>query len=55
VDEGDYLEVGYGWSFEEPGIDFSAALIHSSDLPVGGLGNTADYILTFGIKKTFAP
>ena len=54
-DDGDYLEVGYAWSFEEPGIDFSAALIHSSVLPVGGLGNDADYILTFGIKKNFAP
>jgi uncharacterized protein (TIGR02001 family) len=54
-DDGDYLEVGYAWSFEEPGIDFSAALIHSSTLPVGGLGNDADYILTFGIKKNFAP
>lgn len=53
--DGDYLEVGYGWSFEEPGIDFSAALIHSSTLPVGGVGNDADYILTFGIKKNFTP
>jgi len=55
TDDGDYLEVGYAWSFEEQGIDLSAALVHSSDLPVAGLGNTADYILTFGIKKTFAP
>ena len=55
TDDGDYIEVGYVWSFEDPGIDFSAALIHSSDLPVAGLGNPADYILTFGIKKTFAP
>jgi hypothetical protein len=52
-DDGDYLEVGYAWSFEEPGIDFSAALIHSSSLRVAG--NDADYILTFGIKKNFAP
>jgi uncharacterized protein (TIGR02001 family) len=54
-DSGNYLEIGYTWSFEDQGIDFTAALLHSSDLPVAGLGNPADYFLTFGIKKTFAP
>jgi len=54
-DDGDYLEIGYAWSFEDQGIDLSAALVHSSSLPVAGLGVAADYILTFGIKKTFAP
>ncbi len=29
--------------------------IHSSTLWVGGLGNEAGYVLTFGIKKNFAP
>jgi hypothetical protein len=52
-DDGDYLEVGYAWSFEEPGIDVSAALINSGSLPLGG--GDAEYILTFGIKKNFAP
>jgi Bacterial protein of unknown function (Gcw_chp) len=50
---GDYFEIGYGWSFEDQGIDLSAALTYSSNLPVGGIGNPADYILTFGIKKNF--
>lgn len=52
--DGDYLEVGYTWSFEDQGIDLSAALIHSNDLIVSG-GSTGDYTLTFGIKKTLAP
>lgn len=58
-DDGDYIEIGYTWSFEDQGIDFNAALIHSSNLPVTftGFGNPdgADYALTFGIKKTFTP
>lgn len=53
-DNGDYLETGYTWSFEDQGIDLSAALVYSGDLPVAG-NVVADYILTFGIKKTFAP
>jgi uncharacterized protein (TIGR02001 family) len=56
TDDGDYLEVGYTWSLEDQGIDFSAALIHSSNLPVVETAfanpNGADYTLTFGIKKT---
>jgi uncharacterized protein (TIGR02001 family) len=59
TDDADYIEVGYTWSFEDQGIDFTAALIHSGNLPVTetGFGNPdgADYSLTFGIKKTFAP
>jgi uncharacterized protein (TIGR02001 family) len=50
---GDYLEVGYTYSFEEQGIDLSAALIHSGDLVVAP-GSDGDYTLTFGIKKTFS-
>lgn len=59
TDDADYLEIGYAWSFEEQGIDLSAALIHSSNLPVTETGfanpNGADYALTFTIKKTFTP
>jgi len=59
TDDADYIEVGYTWSFEDQGIDFSAALIHSGNLPVteNGFANPdgPDYSLTFGIKKTFAP
>jgi uncharacterized protein (TIGR02001 family) len=58
-DDADYIEIGYTWSFEDQGIDFTAALINSSNLPVTetGFGNPdgADYSLTFGIKKTFSP
>jgi uncharacterized protein (TIGR02001 family) len=50
----DYIEVGYVWSFEDQGIDFNAALIHSNDLVVAA-GSDGDYTLTFGIKKNFAP
>ena len=58
-DDADYIEVGYTWSFEDQGIDFTAALINSGNLPVteNGFANPdgPDYSLTFGIKKTFSP
>jgi uncharacterized protein (TIGR02001 family) len=58
-DDGDFFEVGYSWSFEEQGIDLSTALIYSDVLPVaeGDINDPdgADFTLTFGIKKTFAP
>jgi hypothetical protein len=55
---GEYLEVGYTYSLEDAGVDFSAALIYSEDLPlaINGFGNpnAGEYTLTFSIKKTFA-
>jgi uncharacterized protein (TIGR02001 family) len=57
-DAGEYLEVGYTYSIEEAGVDLSAALIYSDDLPLAanGFGNptAGEYTLTFGIKKTFS-
>ena len=55
--DGDYLEIGYAYSMEDPGVDLSVALTYSSDLVVGNPddGETAgDYALVFGIKKNFA-
>jgi uncharacterized protein (TIGR02001 family) len=58
ADSGEYIEIGYTYSLEEAGVDFSAALIYSDDLPlaINGFGNpdAGDYTLTFGIKKTFS-
>jgi len=51
-DTGEYLEVGYSYTMEEPGVVLSAALIYSQDLPVNS-NLTGDYTLTFGIKKNF--
>jgi hypothetical protein len=57
-DGGEYLEVGYTYSIEDTGVDLSAALIYSDDLPlaINGFSNpdAGEYTLTFGIKKTFA-
>ena len=50
----DYLEVGYGYHMDEPGIDLSAAMTYSPNLIVAGGGSTGDYTLVFGIKKSFA-
>jgi hypothetical protein len=52
-DGGEYLEVGYTYSLEDAGVDLSAALIYSDDLPVNS-SLTGDYTLTFGIKKSFS-
>jgi hypothetical protein len=55
---GEYLEVGYTYSIEDAGVDLSAALIYSDDLPlaINGFGNpdAGEYTLTFSIKKTFS-
>jgi uncharacterized protein (TIGR02001 family) len=56
---GDYLEVGYSYKLEDAGVDLSAALIYSDDLPLAagafGVPSAGDYTITFGIKKTFEP
>jgi hypothetical protein len=49
--DGDYLEIGYVYTMEEPAVDLSVAWIHSSDLVVTE-GSTGDFALVFGIKKT---
>jgi len=54
---GDYFELGYTYSFEDPGVDLSVAFIYSPDLVVGNWddGDTAgDSALVFGIKKNFS-
>jgi uncharacterized protein (TIGR02001 family) len=52
--DGSYWEVGYGYSFEDQGIDLSLALINSSDLPLGDPNDLegGDSKLTFGITKS---
>lgn len=50
---GDYLEVGYAYSMEEPAVDLSIAWIYSGDLILNE-GATGDYALVFGIKKSIA-
>jgi uncharacterized protein (TIGR02001 family) len=55
---GEYAEIGYTYSLEDAGVDFTAALIYSDDLPLAinafSNPNGGDYTLTFSIKKTFA-
>ena len=56
--DGDYFELGYTYSMEDEGIDFSIAATFSDDLPVsdslddGFGGESGDWALVFGIKKT---
>ena len=54
--DGSYTEIGYGWSFEDQGIDLSFALINSSDLPLGDPNDEegGDYKVTFGITKSIS-
>jgi hypothetical protein len=58
--DGDYLELGYTYSMEDDGIDLSIAAVFSDDLPVsdslddGFGGESGEWALTFGIKKTIA-
>jgi uncharacterized protein (TIGR02001 family) len=55
---GEYAEIGYTYSMEDAGVDFSAALIYSDNLPLAanGFGNpdAGEFTLTFSIKKTFS-
>jgi hypothetical protein len=51
--DGDYLEIGYSYTLEEPAVDLSVTWTRSSDLVVTE-GSTGDYALVFGIKKTIA-
>ncbi len=56
--DGDYFELGYTYSMEDEGLDFSIATVFSDDLPVsdslddGFGGESGEWALTFGIKKT---
>jgi len=53
---GDYFEVGYTYSIEDPGVDLGVTFVYSPDLVVGSFddGETGgDSALTFSIKKTF--
>ena len=56
--DGDYFELGYTYSMEDEGIDLSIATVFSDDLPVsdslddGFGGESGEWALTFGIKKT---
>jgi uncharacterized protein (TIGR02001 family) len=55
--DGDYFELGYTYSLEEHGIDFSFALIHSSDLPVTNFIDDSEFgdsTITLGIKKNIS-
>jgi uncharacterized protein (TIGR02001 family) len=54
---GDYFELGYAYTLEEPAVDLSVAFIYSPDLVVGDWddGETSgDSAVVFGIKKNFA-
>jgi uncharacterized protein (TIGR02001 family) len=55
--DGDFFELGYAYTMEEPAVDLSFALIYSSDLVVGDWDDgetTSDYALVFGLKKSFS-
>lgn len=47
----EYTEVGYGFSLQE--LDFSIALVNSSDLVVSQDNSTADNALVFSISRSF--
>jgi uncharacterized protein (TIGR02001 family) len=51
--DGDYLEIGYTYSMEEPGVDLSVAVVTSDDLNVSDPddGEIGEWALTFSIKK----
>ena len=52
--DGDYFEMGYTYSLEEHGIDLTAAVITSDDLPVTNFLDDqefGDWTVTFAIKK----
>jgi len=50
--DGDYFEIGYTYTLEDAGLDFTAAIVNSSDLNVSPSGN-ADTVVTFSITKSF--
>jgi uncharacterized protein (TIGR02001 family) len=52
--DGDYYEMGYTYSLEDAGVDFTFALVYSSDLNVNNPddGEAGDTAITFSIKKT---
>ena len=52
--DGDYFEMGYTYSLEEHGIDLTAAVITSDDLPVTNFLDDQEFgewTVTFAIKK----
>lgn len=59
--DGDYLEIGYTYTMEAEGIDFSIAAVFSDDLPVSdslddafATSDSGEWALTFGITKNIA-
>ena len=52
--DGDYYEMGYTYSLEDAGVDFTFALVYSDDLNVNNPddGEDGDTAITFSIKKT---
>lgn len=51
--DGDYFEIGYTYTMEEPGVDLSLAVVTSDDLNVSDPddGELGEWALTFSIKK----
>jgi uncharacterized protein (TIGR02001 family) len=55
-----YLEIGYGYTLEDFGVDLSVAVTYSEDLVVGNVDDFAtsefagDYAIVFGVKKNFS-
>ena len=52
--DGDYFEMGYTYSLEEHGVDLTAAVITSDDLPVTNFLDDQEFgewTVTFAIKK----
>jgi uncharacterized protein (TIGR02001 family) len=54
--DGDYFELGYTYTMEEPGVDLSIATVFSDDLNVSDPddGESGEWKLTFGIKKNIS-
>jgi uncharacterized protein (TIGR02001 family) len=54
--DGDYFEMGYTYTLEDAGLDFTVAAVESTDLPVTNPddGETGDWALTFSITKNIS-
>ena len=54
--DGDYFELGYTYSMEEPAVDLSIAAVYSDDLMVNDPddGESGEWKLAFGIKKNIS-
>lgn len=53
---GEYVEIGYTYTLEEPGIDLSIAVVTGDDVPLTNPadGDIGEWAITFGITKNIS-